>query len=123
MVHRIVCSQYTGSGYVRHPARTCSQDIVTVGSVATSSVNVNVSRWVPFSMTSVGPPLELLTTLGLVMLFSAGSFLYVATVDTLPDIHNPETGRATVVPMLMGIALVGVLLLLASQMGWLDHGH
>jgi|TARA_B110000263_G_scaffold248478_1_gene263497 zinc transporter 9 len=62
-------------------------------------------------------------TIGLVMLFSAGSFLYVATVDTLPDIHNPETGRATVVPMLMGIALVGILLLLASQMGWLDHGH
>ena len=29
------------------------------------------------------------TTLGLLMLFSAGSFLYVATVDTLPDIHNP----------------------------------
>ena len=31
--------------------------------------------------------------IGLVMLFSAGTFLYVATVDTLPDIHNPETGR------------------------------
>tara|TARA_B100001113_G_scaffold319608_1_gene288363 strand:- start:157 stop:1281 length:1125 start_codon:yes stop_codon:yes gene_type:complete len=62
-------------------------------------------------------------TLGLIMLFSAGSFLYVATVDTLPDIHNPETGRSTVVPMLMGIALVGILLLLASQMGWLEHGH
>ena len=62
-------------------------------------------------------------TIGLVMLFSAGSFLYVATVDTLPDIHNPETGRATVVPMLMGVAIVGILLILAAQMGWLDHGH
>ena len=63
------------------------------------------------------------TTLGLLMLFSAGSFLYVATVDTLPDIHNPVDGRATVIPMLIGVAIVGLLLVLATQMGWLDHGH
>lgn len=63
------------------------------------------------------------TTLGLLMLFSAGSFLYVATVDTLPDIHNPVDGRATVIPMLIGVAIVGLLLILATQMGWLDHGH
>lgn len=62
-------------------------------------------------------------TLGLVMLFSAGSFLYVATVDTLPDIHNPETGWSTIFPMFVGIAFVCVLLLIASQMGWLTHGH
>ena len=63
------------------------------------------------------------TTLGLLMLFSAGSFLYVATVDTLPDIHNPVDGRATVIPMLIGVAIVGLLLIVATQMGWLDHGH
>lgn len=63
------------------------------------------------------------TTLGLLMLFSAGSFLYVATVDTLPDIHNPVDGRATVIPMLIGVAIVGLLLIMATQMGWLDHGH
>ncbi len=57
------------------------------------------------------------------MLFSAGSFLYVATVDTLPDIHNPVDGRATVIPMLIGVAIVGLLLIMATQMGWLDHGH
>ncbi len=63
------------------------------------------------------------TTLGLVMLFAAGSFLYVATVDTLPDMHNPETGKETLIPLLVGVAIVGLLLLLASQMGWLEHGH
>tara|TARA_Y100001968_G_C19403854_1_gene742552 strand:- start:650 stop:1807 length:1158 start_codon:yes stop_codon:yes gene_type:complete len=63
------------------------------------------------------------TTIGLLMLFSAGSFLYVATVDTLPDIHNPVNGRATVIPMLIGVAIVGLLLITATQMGWLDHGH
>ncbi len=61
--------------------------------------------------------------LGLIMLFSAGSFLYVATVDTLPDLHNPETGKLVVIPMLIGVAIVGILLFSASQMGWLGHAH
>ena len=49
--------------------------------------------------------------IGLAMLFSAGTFLYVATVDTLPDIHNPETGRKAVVYVIIGIILLTVILL------------
>ena len=57
------------------------------------------------------------------MLFSSGSFVFASTVATLPDIHNPVDGRATVIPMLIGVAIVGLLLIVATQMGWLDHGH
>ncbi len=59
----------------------------------------------------------------LALLFSAGTFLYVATVDTLPSIHNPETGRRSVRNILIGGILFGVLLLLADQTGLLEHSH
>ena len=58
--------------------------------------------------------------IGLAMLFSAGTFLYVATVDTLPDIHNPETGKKAMVHVLIGVAILVVLLLIANT---LDLGH
>lgn len=59
----------------------------------------------------------------LALLFSAGTFLYVATVDTLPAIHNPETGRRSVRNVVIGGVLFGVLLLAAQQGGLLDHAH
>ena len=58
--------------------------------------------------------------IGLAMLFSAGTFLYVATVDTLPDIHNPETGKKAMIHVLIGVAILVVLLLIANT---LDLGH
>ena len=58
--------------------------------------------------------------IGLAMLFSAGTFLYVATVDTLPDIHNPETGKKAMMHVLIGVAILVVLLLIANT---LDLGH
>ena len=61
--------------------------------------------------------------IGLVMLFSAGTFLYVATVDTLPDIHNPETGRQTMLHVLFGAILLIMVLLGADVAGLLEHGH
>ena len=54
------------------------------------------------------------------MLFSAGTFLYVATVDTLPDIHNPETGRKALIHVVMGVVILVVLLMIANS---LDLGH
>ena len=61
--------------------------------------------------------------IGLAMLFSAGTFLYVAAVDTLPDIHNPETGRTALFYVLIGA--VGMVLVLAGAdaAGLLEHGH
>ena len=61
--------------------------------------------------------------IGLAMLFSAGTFLYVAAVDTLPDFHNPETGRKALIHVLIGIVILVVLLLLLSQFDLLEHGH
>ena len=61
--------------------------------------------------------------IGLAMLFSAGTFLYVATVDTLPDIHNPETGKRAVMHVLIGVAILTLLLVSADAAGLLEHGH
>ena len=55
--------------------------------------------------------------LDLVMLFSGGTFLYVATVDVLPDIHNPETGRAALVNVLLGAAMMLGIILFAGDLG------
>jgi zinc transporter 9 len=61
--------------------------------------------------------------IGLAMLFSAGTFLYVATVDTLPDIHNPETGRKAMLYVLLGAIILSVLLLGADAAGLIEHAH
>ena len=60
--------------------------------------------------------------IGLAMLFSAGTFLYVATVDTLPDIHNPETGRKAMINVLIGVVILVILLFIANAMD-LGHAH
>ena len=76
----------------------------------------------PVMIIIAGLALEGLEThmIGLAMLFSAGTFLYVATVDTLPDIHNPETGKKAMVNVLIGVVILVVLLLIANS---LDLGH
>lgn len=59
----------------------------------------------------------------LALLFSAGTFLYVATVDTLPAIHNPDTGKRSVRNVLIGGVLFAAALLIAQWTGVLEHGH
>jgi len=61
--------------------------------------------------------------IALAILFAGGTFLYVATVDTLPDIHNPETGREALVNVIIGIALMIVILYGADAAGLIEHGH
>ena len=61
--------------------------------------------------------------IALVMLFAAGTFLYVATVDTLPDIHNPETGRAALRNVLIGVVVMILVLYGAEAAGLIEHGH
>ena len=62
-------------------------------------------------------------TLAIVLLFSAGTFIYVATVDTLPAIHNPETGRRLISFVLIGAIFLAGLLLIGQQTGWFEHSH
>jgi zinc transporter 9 len=61
--------------------------------------------------------------IALAMLFAGGTFLYVATVDTLPDIHNPETGREALVNVIIGVSLMIAVLYGADAAGLIDHGH
>jgi len=61
--------------------------------------------------------------IGLAMLFSAGTFLYIATVDTLPDIHNPETGKKAMMYVLVGVMILTLLLILANAADLLEHAH
>ena len=62
-------------------------------------------------------------TIGLAMLFSAGTFLYVAAVDTLPDIDNLETGRKALFYVLLGAVGMALVLAGADGAGLLEHGH
>ena len=62
-------------------------------------------------------------TIGLTMLFSAGTFLYVATVDTLPDIHNPVTGRKAMLNVITGALILVILLVGADATGLIEQGH
>ena len=61
--------------------------------------------------------------IGMAMLFSAGTFLYVATVDTLPDIHNPETGRKALMHVLLGVVVLTSIMFAADATGFLGHSH
>ena len=61
--------------------------------------------------------------IALAMLFAAGTFLYVATVDTLPDIHNPETGRAALRNVLIGVVVMVLVLYGVETAGLIEHGH
>ena len=63
------------------------------------------------------------SVLALVLLFSAGTFVYVATVDTLPAIHNPTTGRRSVRNVLSSAAVFSILLIVLNSAGILEHGH
>ena len=51
--------------------------------------------------------------IALILLFAAGAFVYVATVDTLPAIHNPQTGRRSVrnVALSAGLFTIAILVL------------
>lgn len=55
--------------------------------------------------------------LGLMVLFSAGTFIYVATVDVLPNVHHSGTRRQALLQVLVGAAVIVVLKLLSGLMG------
>ena len=59
----------------------------------------------------------------LALLFSAGTFVYVATVDTLPSLHNPETGRRSAALVVAGALLFSAVFFAFDSTGSLDHSH
>ncbi len=63
------------------------------------------------------------SSVGIVLLFSAGTFIYVTTVDTLPSIHNPETGPRSARVVVVSAALFAAALFALSAAGVLTHGE
>ena len=59
--------------------------------------------------------------LALAVLFAAGTFLYVATVDVLPDVHSPDTGKLALIQVIIGAAIMFVILLALDASGIIAH--
>ncbi len=55
--------------------------------------------------------------IALILLVSAGMFLYVATVDTLPAIHSATSGRRTAFEVIFGAAVFAALFLIFDAAG------
>ena len=59
--------------------------------------------------------------IGLVLLFAAGTFVYVATVDLLPNVHNPRTGRVVLGQIILAAVGMAVLLYILKLVGLIHH--
>lgn len=57
----------------------------------------------------------------LIVLFSAGTFVYVATVDVLPDMHVAQRSKSILWQVFAGAVLMLAIVILAQQLG--GHGH
>ena len=60
---------------------------------------------------------------GVVLLFSAGTFLYVATVDFLPNIHDPSTGRGVLLQIVVATVIMLIVVFLIDFYGLAAHSH
>lgn len=62
--------------------------------------------------------------IGVALLFSAGTFIYVATVDLIPNVHNPRTGRTVLWQILIAALMMTVLVILLNyKWGMSHHPH
>ncbi len=61
--------------------------------------------------------------LGLAILFAGGTFLYVATVDVLPDVHHADTGKKALLHVIIGVAIMVIVLIGLDLSGLISHGH
>jgi len=60
---------------------------------------------------------------GVVLLFSAGTFLYVATVDFLPNIHDPSTGRGVLLQIVVATVIMLIVVFLLDFYGLAAYSH
>ena len=59
--------------------------------------------------------------LAMAVLFAAGTFLYVATVDVLPDVHSPDTGKLALIQVIIGAAIMFAILIALGASGIIAH--
>lgn len=61
--------------------------------------------------------------LGLVLLFSAGTFIYVATIDVLPKVLQSNRRRQAALQVMLGCVSLLLLILLLDALGFSLHDH
>nr|AIF19794.1 solute carrier family 39 (zinc transporter), member 9 (SLC39A9, ZIP9) [uncultured marine group II/III euryarchaeote KM3_87_G01] len=85
-------------------------------------------------MFSIATPIMILLTfyllgdvsglmLGLAILFSGGTFLYVATVDVLPEVHHSATGKTALIQVITGALIMVAILWVLHTTGMAAHSH
>ena len=60
---------------------------------------------------------------GLVLLFSAGTFIYVATIDVLPNVLQSNRRRVAAFHVIIGCVSLLLLILLLDAVGFSLHDH
>jgi zinc transporter ZupT len=61
--------------------------------------------------------------LGLAILFAGGTFLYVATVDVLPEVHHAATGKTAMIQVVSGALIMVALLWILDATGIAALSH
>ncbi len=90
--------------------------------------------WIDLAVFSMATPLAVLGTwailgglsdqvLGMVLLFSAGTFIYVATIDVLPKVLQTNKRRAAALYVSFGCLALLALIILLNILGFSLHDH
>ena len=90
--------------------------------------------WTYLLVFSASTPLAILLTwltlshssiqaVGLALLFSAGTFVYVATIDVLPKVLQAPKRRSAAIHVFLGCAMLLTLVLLLQWVGFSLHSH
>ena len=90
--------------------------------------------WIDLAGFSLATPLAVLGTwavlgglsdrvLGIVLLFSAGTFIYVATIDVLPNVLQTNKRRAAALYVSLGCLALLSLIIILNILGFSLHDH
>lgn len=90
--------------------------------------------WTDLLVFSLATPIAILGTwtvlgslsdqvVGLVLLFSAGTFIYVATIDVLPNVLHSKRRRVAAFQVVIGCVSLLLLIVLLDAMGFSLHDH
>ena len=90
--------------------------------------------WTDLLVFSLATPISILGTwvvlgslsdqiVGLVLLFSAGTFIYVATIDVLPNVLQSNRRREAAFHVVIGCVSLLLLIVLLDSLGFSLHDH